>query len=390
MQITTFLKPLSSLYFIELPPYFRIFFALAILVQPNVGIAGLIGLLFAAFYLKFLHISYEAKISSCSLLNAMLVSLLIGSLFALNLKTLFLIAIFVFLTLVVTAATEFIFAQFYLSALSLPFCIVALMIFILLPDFYQFLPIAPLWTIDLTQFMPNFIVMFFHALSSILCITNPSIGILIWIIILLFSPLTALFLVIGWAIGIGAESFIHNVNQNLFLYGTDFNYALVFTAIAGFFLTPSRSSLLLASFFTIITSLVAVVSNKILNPYNLPALSIPFCLVTSAAILTLRYFCPSLLNTKFFVSPEKNIETSYSSWNRHRFPEIGVFLPFSGKWQVQQAFNGDITHRGSLKYALDFVALNEEGKIFANSGLELTDHFSFSKEILSPVEGFVT
>jgi urea transporter len=389
-----FLNPFLLAYtstFILGRPLFGLFLFLLTLLQPNVGVAGFLGLLFCAFYLRLLQVAFDIEAVQSAFRNCLLVGLLVGNLFALNLQILFFLAIFIFLTLALTVALETIFAAQKLSSFSLPFCLVALIIFILLSDIYKFshFPLS-LWKFDITGFLPDLAVYFFHALSSLFSITDPSVGLLIWIGIALASPLTALFFVLGFVIGTATESILHSLHHELFFYAEGYNYCLIFAAVAGLLMVPSRLSLLLATFSTMMTAVIILASGAILNPWHLPVLSLPFNLMLSLIFLMLKTLRPRLLNQTFFASPEHNIETLRLLWKRHRFPEIGVFLPVSGLWKVQQAFNGSITHRGLWQHALDFVAVDAEGKIFTADGHSPKDHFSFGKTVLAPVEGYVT
>jgi urea transporter len=379
--------PFSSIFTLG-SPHLGLFLALATLLQPNLGISGFLALFFAATCLRCFGLSFVAAQSS--LRNSLLIGLLIGDLFALNFSILLFLVIFVMLTILLTTALETIFAKASLPTLSLPFCLVALMIFFLLPSLYKFshLP-TTIWRLEITQLLPSFAVYFFHSMASLLCLTNPAIGLLFWFGIAITSPLTALFLLTGFIIGTSVESLLHAVHHELFLYGEGYNYSLVFASLAGFFMVPSRLSLLLATIATTMTSMIVVIAGAILNPWNLPVLSLPFSLMLITALLSLKTLRPLALNKEFFSSPELNLEASSLLWNRHRYPEIGIFLPISGSWKIQQAFNGALTHRGLWQHALDFVATDENGAIFKKEGLELSDHFSFGKEILSPIEGYV-
>lgn len=364
--------------------------ALITLIHPNVGICGLLGLCFATLYLLIIDSSRHEVIAKSTLRNCLLIGLLIGDLFALNFYILFFLAIFIFLTLVITTALESLFTKAYLPTLSLPFCLVGLIIFILLPQIYEFTKSpTSIWNVDISHLLPNFLTYFFHSIASLLLSTNPTVGIIFWLAIAFISPLSAIFLFLGFAIGNGFELLFHSSAPNLSFYSNGLNYSLIFTAIAGVFLSPSRFSIFLATFATLITSVIVMVSARILNPWYLPILSLPFNLVTLAILLSLRTLRPSALNSILFGSPEENFENSELLKNRHRFGEIGIFLPVMGKWKIQQAFNSDSTHCGLWQHGLDFVAANEKGEIFKNKGFELTDHFSFGKEIFSPIEGWV-
>ncbi len=385
----SFFAPYSAI-FTVCSPYLGFFFALVSLIQPNAGIGGLIGLFFAALYLRLINLCNYPAIVQPIMRNCLLIGLLIGDLLAFNFHIFLFCGIFIFLTLVITTAVESLFRSSQLPTLSVPFCFVGLIIFVLLPQLYQFShPPKMLWNLDITGFLPSFAIYFFHAIASLLCFTNPTIGLLFWLGIAFVSPLTALFLWLGFIIGNAAESLLHPVYQNLAWFSQGFNYSLVFAAIAGVFLVPSRFSIFLAALATVLTAVIITVCSMILSPWFLPILSLPFNLVTLAVLLSLKTTRPLALNFEFFATPEQNLENSYLSWNRHRFGEIGIFLPVTGAWKIQQGFDGNLTHRGFWRHALDFVATDKNNKTFSNKGLDLADHFSFRKEILSPVEGFI-
>lgn len=364
--------------------------ALATLLSPNIGIGGLLGLVFAIFYLAIFKSSIHEAVIKSILRNCLLIGLLIGDLFAFNFYILVFLAFFIFLTLVFTTALEYLFSKPYLPTLSLPFCFVGLIIFTLLPQIYHFthIPIDR-WNIDISHFLPKFFTYFFHSLSSLLLSTNATLGAIFWLMIVLTSPLNAIFLFLGFIIGINFELLLHINTPNLSFYSNYLNHSLIFAAIAGVFLTPSPLSILIAIIATLSTSIITIISSKILNSFYLPILSLPFNIVVLMFILSLRIIRPSLLNSILPKSPEENLINSESAKNHFNSDEIGVFLPVKGSWKIQQAFDGELTHRGPWQYGLDFVACNQYDKTIKNEGLELTDHLSFEADIYSPIDGWV-
>jgi len=372
-------------------PFLGALLALVSVLHPNAGICGAIGVCFAALYLFLINSKITNRTLIGSVLrNCLLIGLLVGNLFALNLYVLFFLATIIFLTLITTTALEALFTKSYLPVLSLPFSFVGLTIFMLSPQIYNFTHLPAIyWSLDIIGLMPSFATHFFHSISSVLLFTSPTIGLIFWLTILFTSPLCAVFLWTGFVIGTGFESLFHTVDQSLLLYSDGLNYSLIFAMIAGVFLTPSRFSIILATLATLITSLVVMISAKILNAWYLPILSLPFCLVNTLILLSLKIIRPSVLSQIFFNSPEENFENSELLKNRYRFGEIGIFSPVRGEWKIEQGFDGDITHRGLWRYGLDFVAVNEKGEKFLNKGFEPSDHFSFGKEIISPIDGWV-
>jgi murein DD-endopeptidase MepM/ murein hydrolase activator NlpD len=132
-----------------------------------------------------------------------------------------------------------------------------------------------------------------------------------------------------------------------------------------------------------------LVGEALLAPLHLQVMALPFNLITLSGLLALKNLKPYFLSVAFFDTPEQGIERNRILWQRHRFGESGVFLPVSGRWQIQQGFEGKLTHKGLWQHALDFVAVDSNNKIFKDRGFELTDYFAFGQDVLSPMQGTV-
>ena len=98
---------------------------------------------------------------------------------------------------------------------------------------------------------------------------------------------------------------------------------------------------------------------------------------------------PLKISNHYKRTPEEAIDHTRLYRLRHRSGEIGLFCPFEGEWIVQQSFDGDWTHKGAWRYALDFVIQDQNQKSYTHQGFELTDYFAFGKPILAPADGTV-
>ncbi len=390
-KLKEFFSAYSLIVFLNSPILGFIFFLLSF-INPNAAISAIISAAITNLFLKVIRNNEENGRFLAKVLcrNSLLLGFLIGNLFALNWQIfLFLIAIN-FFNFIISSALEVSFEKQSLPILSLPFCLSALIIFILLPQLYA-LTILPksYFNLNLSTFLPDFALHFFHSISSIFLFTNPLLGLLFWLGIFVFSPICASFLLIGFLLGNGFESTLHSINNNPNFYSDSLNYSLIFTAIGAIFLIPSRFSILLATFVTLAAVPLVITMARIMNYWSLPTLSLPFCFISLLTLTLLRNLRPSCLSCNFFNSPEQNFAISEMLKKRHKFGEIGIFLPVKNLWKIEQGFNGKITHRGQWKYGLDFVAVNEKGEKFCNRGFEIGDHFTFGQEIFSPIEGWV-
>ena len=377
----------------------------------------MIGLISMITFLRLLKIHSFSPLRVSLLSNALLVGLFIGYLFKLD-ATVFLVTIAsIALTLTLTYFLSSFFFPNALPALSLPFSIVAILLGVSAPHFtglsdgshyviqhtdliYRAAPFFQSFLLRLLTFfgmnslsgldaLTDLSQEVFRSLGALFCIPDVLFGLLLLGVVGVYSPLTALFMIFGTLIGISAE-------KALIFDGTlfkpehhFFNYALVFSSIAGVFLIPSRFSLIWATIGTLITVIFSGAASAFWVTASTPILALPFNLTVLFLLRTLRTIQPSRLNTLSSDSPETALDHARLLWLRHRAGEIGVFCPFEGEWTIQQGFNGDWTHRGNWAQALDFVVTGSNGKTFENQGIELSDYFAYGRPILAPVTGVV-
>lgn len=359
----------------------------------NIALSGLLALFFAFVFIKVMSIPQYVSYRTSFFLNSLLVGNFAGFFFKFDLNLTALIFISVGLTLLITVLLSH---KFYLSGfplLSLPFSIVALMIAFASRHLTGLENIAVYGAhqSDILNHMniPIFILNVFQSIGTIFCIPDPLFGMGLFLFVFFRSPVTALFFILGYSIGAYAESkFIFSTGESSLVHH-GFNYALIFSALAGAFLIPSTFSLIWATFACLIGVLISFCLSALLNPYLVPVMALPFNLTMLVVFGALRILYPTRLSYSLAASPEAALERSRSLWLRHRTGEYGVFCPFEEEWTVQQGFDGEWTHRGYWKHALDFVIIGQDGKTFKNEGIEISDYFAFDKIVLSPTEGLV-
>jgi len=278
-----------------------------------------------------------------------------------------------------------------LPLLSLPFIISGILITVATKKFnllihenvyfYQFGE-------SLFRSLPLNLYFFFRGIGTFFCIPDPAVGCLIFVSALTYSPLIGFYLISGFYLGSFADQFFILSSENQFIAPYSFNYSLLFTAISGVFLVPGPTSFLLACSSILVCSIMASSLATIFDLASLPVMSLPFSLSTYLILKTIHYCFPRIENMLPYKSPESIIEMNRLLNLREKINEIGVFLPFEGRWKIQQGFDDIWTHQGKWKYGFDFVK-TENGKTFKEDGIELEDYYAFGEPIYSPINGHI-
>ena len=64
-------------------------------------------------------------------------------------------------------------------------------------------------------------------------------------------------------------------------------------------------------------------------------------------------------------------------------------MPVDGTWIVIQGYRSGGSHQGSAAYALDLVAVDDEGRAHRRSGRQAQDWLSFGAAVLASADGVV-
>jgi urea transporter/murein DD-endopeptidase MepM/ murein hydrolase activator NlpD len=372
----------------------------ATFLSPTLGLFGLAGVLTAFAAARLIGFNRASTRSGELLYNSLLVSLglahltlshpLSPGLLAVLLPAASLAALFVSVAL--GQMTRQLFA---LPALSLPFVGLTLLLYLF---FYSFTgtPVvnaaAPVLIND-PPFLPAPIVYFFQSLGATFFLPNVVVGLVAFVALLRYSPLTVLCAGIGFASG---DAFVHLTGLSAGAFGAGWlgtNFIFCGIALGGIYFIPGRASLILAAFGPILCCLIAVAMRAFLRPYNIPPLSLPFVLVVLCTVYALRRreeIRGLFENPYFEQTPEESFRLFHTA--RERFPDSllpSLFLPFSGERVVTQGFNGGITHKDLWSHALDFESLNETGEALPPQRTTLHDTYTFGTPILSPCDGAV-
>lgn len=241
--------------------------------------------------------------------------------------------------------------------------------------------------------IPAYLLLFFRSVSAILFQNSVLAGMIISIGFLLHSRIGFSLLIVGFVVSCLLNQLTGTYPGGISNYYLGANFMMVSCAIGSFFLIPSWRSYLWAIAIIPFTFLVLNGLSRLLLLYNLPVLSMPFCLVT----LGLLYFFmlrkkPGKLQLTPLqhYSPETNLYQFLNNQQRLKdFRYFNLSLPFMGAWTVSQGYEGPITHKGDWQHALDFVLKDLDDKSYQLPGLKPEDYYCFGKPVLAAGDGEV-
>ncbi len=236
--------------------------------------------------------------------------------------------------------------------------------------------------------------LYFTSLGAIFFQYHLFAGILIAVGLLVYSRIAFLLSLLGFFSAYAYYLFIGADIHELSYHFIGFNFILTSIAIGGFFIIPSRWSMLWVILLTPLISIILTSTQTIFSLFQLSVYSLPFNIIVLVFLYALkfreRFFDkPQLVSFQQY-SPEKNL---YSHVNyRQRFGIIYYFpfaLPFYGEWKVTQAHNGKLTHQGEWQHAWDFEITDEKGSIHSGDGIKREEYHCFNKPVIAPADGWV-
>ena len=376
-------KPYISVLFLRDIKAGIILFLLSFLL-PSVGILGITAIISTIIFAELLEVREYYLKYGFYLYNSLLVGMGVGYFFDVSFLTISLTIILSILTFLISFGLNRVFIKYSLPILSFPFAFVSMLFYLaslkytsLVTNLLHRMPVIDLHL----PFSP-----FFKSMGTILFLPYNIAGLIISIILFFYSRILFFLALIGFIIGVLVHSLFipFNISLNSFY---NFNFLLIAMALGGVFYIPNIRSYFIA-IIAVILSVILIDSFEVFfNLYALPVYTLPFNIITTLFILLgtvgYKYFNYSIKET-----PEKSLAYYLSNIFRFGGNDIKINLPFSGKWNVYQAFDDEWTHKGDFKYAYDFV-IKKDGKTFRNEGKFLEDYYAFGESILSPVSGYV-
>jgi urea transporter/murein DD-endopeptidase MepM/ murein hydrolase activator NlpD len=362
------------------------------LINSNVAMAGILSVLSAYLFARFIHMDKQYLNSGFYTYNPLLVGLSIGYLFRITPFTILLIIIAGIFTFVLTIILYSIFSYYFkLPILSLPFVIVSSLAYLASSQYSNLFvtSLYPHFSSNLEYFVPLWLSGLLKSLGAILFMPDIISGTIFLLVIFFSSRIMFMLVVIGYYSGTLFNAAMIGSLPQVFSDINGFNFILIAVALGGIFFIPSLKSYILA-IVAVLTSNILLASVKVFwSNFGIPVFTLPFNVVSLPFIYVLGLVSFPFVTKYIKKTPEESLDYYLTTQNRYQGSERTLTLPFAGKWMVWQAFDGKWTHQGSWRYAYDFVIIDEQNETYQNDGSQLNDYYAYRKPILSPIRGRV-
>jgi urea transporter/murein DD-endopeptidase MepM/ murein hydrolase activator NlpD len=410
-QAEGFLSSYAQIFFSD-NRWFAAILLVVSFIDAQAGIAGAIAVLAANLTARSMGFSNWFVRKGYYGYNSLLVGLGFGLTFQPGLAFYFLLLIAALLTFLFTVAIQGVFYKYGLPFLSIPFLLGIWLVMASSGEFTalglssrgvyvhnELFAIGGKWLIDSVEWFDRlikstFIRTYLFSLGAIFFQYNLLAGVLIASGILLFSRIAFTLSIYGFFL---AWLFYTLTGADINVLGYSyigFNYILTSIAIGGFFLIPSRWSYLWLLWLLPMVILVTLSLQKLFSIFQLGLYALPFNLV----VITFLYVLKIRLNPGHRLietpvqqfSPEKNLYHLRTNAGRFSSPDyLPVGLPVLGEWTINQAYNGELTHRGEWRHALDLIMVGNTGKQFRGEGILAREYYCYEKPVVAPADGII-
>ena len=361
-------------------------------IKPGMALAGIIAVLAAHGCARLVRMEKQFLESGYYTYNPLLVGLSLGCLFHLNPVTIFFIIASGVLAFLATVFLANVFQTYLrLPILSLPFVIVSSLAYLASFRYHNLLLNSPgdsaLMTNDFG--LPVWAAGFFKSFGAVLFAPSVIVGVVLSLTLLRWSRILLLLAALGYGVGALTRTLMLGNADAALTDLNNFNFIFIAMALGGVFLIPSPVSYLIAAVAVAISTVFLDAVTGVWSNYGLPVFTLPFNVVCLGLIYVLGLLRHPLVATNIGRTPEETLENHLA--NRLRYPgkDLTLHLPFAGKWTVWQAFDGAWTHKGSWRYAYDFVITDDKGETHTGDGSRLENYYCYKKPVLSPVRGRV-
>jgi urea transporter/murein DD-endopeptidase MepM/ murein hydrolase activator NlpD len=355
----------------------------ATFAAPKLAAVGLLGASITLLAARGLRVS--EGLSSVYVFNGLLTGLFIAAHYETSGYSLLLLVFTSVLVALITHGFAGVLWRFsQLPVLSLPFVLASWLAQLAANSYSRLVPIA-----DSAHLSMSWGEAFLTSLGSIFFQPDPYLGGALFLALLLTSRTLAFLAVLGFSAGIAWYQ-LFTVDAPLYAAPSwIFNAILAAMATGGLFAVPSVNALILSTISALLAALLAAAFSQGLSPIGLAPLALPFLLSTWFCLYAAQRIGKPVLVGERVQLPEKSLEDGRLARARLGDPaSIPLTPPFLGAWQVSQGHDGEHTHRGIWRDALDFI-VTEDGQSFSNKGLLVEDFFCFGLPIVSPCYGQV-
>lgn len=376
-------------------PWFGALVLFCTFLVPDIGVHGLLAGLCALGIIRALNTalldSLFARVAAC---NSVLMGLYFGSLYKLSPAGLLTLFTAVLAILAVTNLVMGALAKKNLPALSLPFSLVGFVVFWWVKAIGPLIHSGPYLTGGSVPGGVSAGAGLFAAagntLGSILFLPGALAGMGILVFLLLYSRLQFLLVCYGLFLAVLSQGIFYTLLPGPAHYSTPFNLVLTSIALGGIFIAFSRASLAVATAGILFAVAVEGAYYRFFSfTGDISPLTFPFCISTVLLLDFVRSHRPQWLPAR----TARDIETTASLHRsrRERFgdetPVLG--LPLLREAAVLQGVDGEWTHVGPWRFALDFFITDPPGSSHRPGAAEAADYHVFGAEVVSPCDGEV-
>ncbi len=377
------------------------------------GLSGLIAVLTALTLTQVFGYSEITTKKGLYSFNALLVGLGIGTYFSPGLEVLLLIIAGAAIAFFSTVFFMGIFAKYGIPFLSIPFLVGMWLMLLAFPSFTNvalnmetlypsnmYFKLGGNTLVIVVEGLNSFFAdtgfdTYFLSLGAIFFQFNILAGVLISIGLLIHSRVNFLLSIVGFFTAYWLYSFLgmYTGSLNYTYYG--FNFILSAIAIGGYFLIPSRQSFLWSFLLIPILVVTTIGSDRLFIYFELSAFSLPFNVIIIGLLYALKIRYNQTKAPILTLVHQKNPEVNAYLYDSQPAKKYAAFtapirLPFIGEWTVNQAHDGEYTHKDFFRFAWDFIIKDTSSdKEFSGDGYVVTDYFCYDKPIVAPALGTV-
>lgn len=406
----TILNSYAQIFF-SLNKTLAIIIILVTFISPFLGICGLFAVVLTNLLAKLFHFNNTLIREGMYGFNALLLGLVLGFEYKLNLPFVIIFVSAIFLLLFFTSIVQQIFVKYKLPYLTIPFLLTYWFIYLAagsfsfmelqeqyiyvvnykatesLSPYYSFAHSMDDWQI------PLFFKSYFKTLSATFFQNSVLAGTLLALGLLYFSRIAFSLTLLGFGSAFVTFRILGLDTALLTEYLVGSNFIFLAIAVGCFYVVPNRWTYLAVILLTPALAILYIGFQKFFFTFQLKSFTTAFVALTILFIAFLnnrwvnKYIQQVIIQ---YYSPEKTIYKHLSSTKRFAQSHLAKLqLPIWGKWKVSQGYKGKITHLGDWSSALDFVITNEQDKTYKGDGFVVQDYFAYNKPVVAPLDGYV-